>query len=658
MGIEPHLEAWRSRLLRLSDSAFLDLMRNYLGKVETPYNKHDLINRLARYLKGEEVQEAIIRAIDEEDARAITAVALLSRPTLADLSDLFPESVSFLRLHEQLRNLEDRLLLFRDLDTEVLYLNPILEPRLAEEVLDPTLLVEIRAASGAPPLPWVTDGIILALVAIAGASVGPAVVKRSLTKRELADITGAIPALAEAEAGDIAALIRGLITLSLLEEEDGTLVPNLPVLRRFGDLDYVERLALLVAALAGEPGEADEAVADAVVAVIDELSPDREYKESALRVIHHLRSRRRVSWESLSEHLVTLGLLTPSRGKPAEGWFRPSAGRAPEGGESPLTIQAGNEVTLAAGIRFGEGLPIALCAVLRRHDVVGTYEVTRESIAMADQRGFPIHELPGILAELATRELPQSLAFNLDSWLSERSKLSLTFAAVLTVDHDRRAFLDGNDAFNDYVLSAPAPGVYLLDPRREQEWRLLLADLGFPHLPRNRSGSNRYVRWAKPQPSAGSSRLRPLLESTEGTKRKKRDERGATGALMKELNARKLPPDVEKEMALRIEKKLILFSKQLSFDIGSRDRQEARGLDYVGKVRVIEQALREGDETLEVVVKRSSAEPVQMRLRPEELEKRGNRLLLKGMDFDGQEVSLPVEKISLVRRLRGFLISR
>lgn len=127
---------------------------------------------------------------------------------------------------------------------------------------------------------------------------------------------------------------------------------------------------------------------------------------------------------------------------------------------------------------------------------------------------------------------------------------------------------------------------------------------------------------------------------------------------MKELDNRNLSPEVAKEMALRIEKKLILFSTQLSFDIGNRDRQEARGLDYVGKVRVIEQALREGDETLEVVVRRSSGEPVQMRLRPRELEKRGTRLLLKAFDIHGEETSLPVEKISLVRRLRGFLISR
>jgi hypothetical protein len=658
MGNEPHLEAWRSRLLRLSDSAFLDLMRNYLGKVETPYNKHDLINRLTRYLKGEDVQEAILGAIDEEDARAITAVALLSRPTLADLSDLFPESVSFLSLHEQLRNLEDRLLLFRDLDTEVLYLNPILEPRLTAEILDPTLLIEVRKAPATPPpLPWVTDGLLLALVTVAGTSVGPAVAKRSLTKREHADVCGAVPALGKEEPETVASLLRALGSLGLMEEEDGVLVPNLPVLRRFGDLEYLERLALLVAALAGEPGEPDEAVADAVVAIMDELSPDQEYKESALRVVHHLRSRRRVSWESLVEHLVTVGLLTHSKAKAKEGWLRPAAG-IPGTTESPLTIQAGNEVTLAAGIRFAEGLPVAVCGVLRRHDLVGTYEITRESIAMADQRGFPIQELPGMLAELATRELPQSLAFNLDSWLSERARLSLTFAAVLTVDQNRRAFLDGNEAFNDYVLSTPAPGVYLLDPRREQEWRRLLADLGFPHLPRNRSAGNQYAQWAKPQSTGSSSRLRRLLATAGDTRRRDRGLKSNTKTLLKELDDRGLPPDVAKEMALRIEKKLILFSKQLTFDIGSRDRQEARGLDYVGKVRVIEQALREGDETLEVVVKRSSGEPVQMRLRPEELQKRGSRLLLKALNSEGEEVSLPVEKISLVRRLRGFLISR
>ncbi len=656
MGNEPHLEAWRSRLLRLSDSAFLDLMRNYLGRVETPYNKHDLINRLTRYLKGEDVQEAILEAIDEEDARTVTAVALLSRPTLADLSDLFPESVSFLSLHEQLRNLEDRLLLFRDLDTEVLYLNPILEPRLSEAVLDPTLLIEVRKApTTQPPRPWVTDSLLLALVSVAGTSVGPAVAKRSLTKRELTDVCQAIPVLAEEEPETVASLIRALGSLGLMEEEDGALVPSLPVLRRFGDLEYSERLALLVAALAGEPGEPDEAVADAVVAIMEELSPDREYKESALRVVHHLRSRRRVSWESLAEHLVTVGLLTRSKSK--GDWLRPSRG-TPETTESPLTIQAGNEVTLSAGIRFAEGLPVAVCGVLRRHDLVGTYEITRESVAMADQRGFPIQELPGMLAELATRELPQSLAFNLDSWLSERARLSLTFAAVLTVDQNRRAFLDGNQAFNDYVLSTPAPGVYLLDPRREQEWRRLLADLGFPHLPRNRTAGNEYARWAKPQPAGSSSRLQQLLSNAGEIRRRDRASKSKTKALLKELDDRGLPPEVAKEMALRIEKKLILFSKQLSFDIGSRDRQEARGLDYVGKVRVIEQALREGDETLEVVVKRSSGEPVQMRLRPEELQKRGTRLLLKAFSSEGEEVSLPVEKISLVRRLRGFLISR
>ena len=658
MGNEPHLEAWRSRLLRLSDGAFLDLMRNYLGKVETPYNKHDLINRLTRYLKGEEVQEAILGAIDEEDAKTVTAVALLPRPTLADLSDLFPESVSFLSLHEKLRNLEDRLLLFRDLDTEVLYLNPILEHRLQEDVLDPSLLIEVRRAPeslSAPP--WITDGLLLALTSVTGSSVSAAVAKRSLTKRELAELTEAMPALAERDPAEITSLIRALVALGVLEEEEGSFVANLPVLRRFGDLEYIERLALIVAALAGEPDDPDEAVADAVVALIEELSPEQEYRESALRVVHHLRSRRRVGWESLAEPLVLVGLLSLTRGSNDEEWYRP-AGPAPAAAGNPLTIQAGNEVNLEAGVRFAEGLAVAMCGTLKRHDLVGTYEITRESIAMADQRGFPIQELPGILAELTTRELPQSLSFNLDSWLSERAKLSLTFAAVLTVDEDRRAFLDGNHAFADYVLSAPAPGVYLLDPRRESEWRRLLTDLGFPHLPRNRSAGGRHADWAKPQPSGSSSRLRELLEESRPGKKRSRGGKKQTKSLLEELGKKDLPTEVAKEMALRIEKKLILFSKQLSYDIGNRDRQEARGLDYVGKVRVIEQALREGDETLEVVVKRNSGEPVQMRVRPEELQKQGTRLLLRALTPEGEEVSFPVEKISLVRRLRGFLISR
>ncbi len=672
MGNEPHIETWNSRLLRLSDGAFLDLMRNYLGKVETPYNKHDLIKRLNRYLRGEEVRDAIIAAIDEEDARTITAVSLLSRPTLADLSDLFPESVSFLTLHERLRNLEDRLLLFRDLDTEVLYVNPILEERLARSVLDPSLLIEVRPAPDEPPpRPWLSDGLCLALISAAADSIKGAAVGRALTRRELSELGERIPPVAEHDGNEISELIRAFASLGLLETQDGALEPNLSELHRFADLSYSERLALVVGALVGEAGHPDEATADAVVALVEELSPENEYRDSALRVIHHLRTRRRLPWESIANHLLRLGILTASD----DGWLRPSLlDDVPREGGA-LMVQAGNEITLGDTARFSEGLPVALCAFLRRHDIVGTYEVTRESIAMADQHGFPIQELPAILAELATRELPQSLAFNLQSWLSERSKLNLTYAAVLTVDEDRRAFLDGNDAFQDYVLSCPAPGVYLLDPRRESQWRRLLGDLGFPHLPRKQSRPTGVAVWAKPQAVGESSRLRGLLGSRvldEGSdrgsakrpqsgrrSRTRGNEKQTSESLLKTLEKKELPPEVAKELALRIEKKLILFPEQLAHDIGSRDRQEARGLDYVGKVRVIEQAIREGDETLELFVRRGSGEPVQMQLRPAELEKRGNRLILKGHRREDEEhVSVPVEKISLVRRLRGFLISR
>ena len=37
---------FKSTLLTLADDAFFELIRNYLGPIKTPFNKHDLIAQL------------------------------------------------------------------------------------------------------------------------------------------------------------------------------------------------------------------------------------------------------------------------------------------------------------------------------------------------------------------------------------------------------------------------------------------------------------------------------------------------------------------------------------------------------------------------------------------------------------------------------------
>ena len=59
---------WKSAFVTLPDSAFFDIVRNYLGDVSTPFNKHRLFDRLVSFLKKRETVRRIISLIDSDDA--------------------------------------------------------------------------------------------------------------------------------------------------------------------------------------------------------------------------------------------------------------------------------------------------------------------------------------------------------------------------------------------------------------------------------------------------------------------------------------------------------------------------------------------------------------------------------------------------------------
>ena len=54
---------FKSTLLTLGDDAFFELIRNYLGPIKTPFNKHDLIAQLMAFLRRDEIQDRIVSLI-------------------------------------------------------------------------------------------------------------------------------------------------------------------------------------------------------------------------------------------------------------------------------------------------------------------------------------------------------------------------------------------------------------------------------------------------------------------------------------------------------------------------------------------------------------------------------------------------------------------
>jgi hypothetical protein len=124
------------------------------------------------------------------------------------------------------------------------------------------------------------------------------------------------------------------------------------------------------------------------------------------------------------------------------------------------------------------------------------------------------------------------------------------------------------------------------------------------------------------------------------------------------LAKEKLKTEEREEIADRIKNKLVLFPRQMIAIGGSYEKREVRGIDYLGKIKIIEEAISNGRESLEVIERKTRGGPERMHLRPYSLDKSGSSLLLIGRLLrDNSEVKVNVEKISLIRRRQTGLFS-
>ena len=189
---------FRSALLTLADDAFFELVRNYLGPVKTPFNKHELIGRLEGFLRREDIQQRILALIDTEDAELLTAIWMLGEPDFDEIYLFFARQRSYLDLHQRLLNLEDRLLVYRA--GEQLRINPNLLQLLETDVLRIERLFasrERRDSDAEPGQPWISDTLLIGLHSYLCEGQEVFRADRSIRKRALNDLRERLPTIVE-----------------------------------------------------------------------------------------------------------------------------------------------------------------------------------------------------------------------------------------------------------------------------------------------------------------------------------------------------------------------------------------------------------------------------------------------------------------------------
>jgi hypothetical protein len=663
---------WRQAIQSLSSEVFLEIARTYLGPVKTPYRKHELLEELENFMRRPETAERVVALIDESDAVFVDAVFLMPGITREELA-LFlggEEAEAFLAV----ANLEERLILFEVQSDkrrgQSLYINPFWEASLRDYVFCPAALFAVDDASEFSREHW------REVSAFSVDPLGLAALIAFFSSREhlvkfMADgrchcpaktqkaFSEAFPAQWSAEDA-----LEFLLRSRLFYRDDEQISLNQSFLQRGRD---AEQTGLYLACLcAGLPGWEGRIEALLGILPTEGSFGFLAFRRFCLYVLFSAEDSSRSIEADLPARLMSALLQTGLLCSRDEGrhFFRAQAQTA---SGSVLRIGADGHLIVQPEVDFASFFPLAPCLDLVKLGSVAEFSVSRQSAVRAFRSSMSATDLIQRLEGLSGAALPQNLVYSFTAW--EREHRAVTIAQGLVIASDARLtqFMENVAALRSAIVERLAPGVYLTSYQSSAEAEAALRNSGYETPPRLLSAANMSPRGFGPETDSYLN-LFPLSPRTPGVAAIDFDkkalacrlsQREIQAALFDELASLDLPPETAEALEERIRLKLVISPTGLRPDSVRIERAEAGGLDYIGKVKLLEKARAEPGWLLDLLYRDGQGNPVRVLVRLSALKKTQSGLWLECFPHTPEDAAakaellrIPVERISHVKRIR------
>jgi len=632
MGAD-ELSRWRDALLVDKDDVLIGAARRWLGPVRTPFNKHELVERLEAFLRRPATLEAMIGLLDRADRRILAfciygdaggglPTRLLAR-LAADDAAFEPAAL------DRIRNLRERLVLYAlppHREGERVALAPPLRERLADEI-EPADALSTALPAAAPSAPDPFMGFCALMSACAQAK--PAYkTRRDLSKRASELLQATAPTLAT-DRERLATFAGGLRAAGAFgEAEDGR--PE-PYPRRFADFcreaGPSAPLALAAACvsrlLATERGAAQEDLAlltESLAASLAALPNGLAFSPRDLERIVALALLRkegatpgegaRASLDAVLARAQAIagalsrlgyvvlgddGLVRASASVPSAlaAWDAEGAARVPA---RQLVVEDSHELRLLPEAAASARAFVSSIARLEQTGLAWSAALDRAAAKAAFAHGFRAGELGRELERLSLEPLPQSLRFSLEAWEAEADSARIRAGVVVALDGHLAGALEHAPGAAELVAERLGEGVYLLAAKdvAEAERLLKAAGIEVDSRPRPRGGPAdpallaRLALTRRERKAGGPLAFGPPRVTLDG------GEPRLVSRLLAALGRLDLSP-VEREAAeQRVRARLVLEEGELAAP--PAPREEAGRLDYPGKLRLLERALKDGAE--------------------------------------------------------------
>ncbi|QTQ10864.1 hypothetical protein HRI96_00840 [Treponema parvum] len=331
-----------------------------------------------------------------------------------------------------------------------------------------------------------------------------------------------------------------------------------------------------------------------------------------------------------------------------------------------LLIGSDFSVTVMNGLTLARLLPLIKFLDIQKFDSVAVFSINRRSVLRALDNGLSANDIISEIKKNTAYDIPQNLRFSIEDWNAVFSSAVLYGGYVLKVNGDNKILNEKNPILKPHIKETLAPGVFLLDAKNADEAQALMDKCGVDFIGRIREAGQSSLTAVFPTFSAGVN-----IFEKEGEKDIKNEARFKCGTeeerasffikMRSELNALSLENEQREGLEERIRRKIILNPSQLRANSVRIEKKEARGMDFTGKIRIVERAMS-ARCMLEIGVNKENVQGIHDAVPPRILgiplllEKQSNDAFVRlKLEPDGNEAVFSVGQAEFIKLIRGSI---
>ena len=646
MNVYNNISKWQENISALSDEKLFEILRLYLGEIRTPYNKQRLIEQLAGFIRNETNLNTIISLLDEFDIKVLTAIYYIPNADRTLLVDFFSAEYPIGEIYSELSNLTLRLLIYTERDKysgrQYIRINPLIFDRLASFIRLSSILSEVSAMSySMEDVFCLSPSFLAAFISFLNMYGCSCKADGTIKKNDCVRIEKIFPGKLKC----IQLLVSAFVNLGLvIEDDDKKYVVDSKKLDFFVKLEEKQQYALLCAASCSRFGR--EALKKETQLLLDCISsiPSTGYtRKTLVRLafiigartagrgdsIQKSRFSRILESAKMEQNIIGNGqagtLIDQMMDSAIEFGLLQKLGLSEEGEEifvpgsmmqteysfddennkpKVLNIESTFAVTMMPGLSLKKLVPLADFLSIKSCAVVTEYEITRQSVSSAFDKGWNPQSIFEELSQYTNYELPQNLRMTIDDWYSTYSSAILYHGYVLKVAQNNITLVENNPRIKKYIKEKLAEGVYMLNVPVDSDIQGFITESGLEFMGRINNPVAPGERIDFPMLMNGRRlKIEEGLETEEYDKQKNTLEQkanfSAAGDILSNLKAElekmDLPKNQKETLKNKICQRVILTKEQLATASVKTEILEADGMDYLGKVHLFEAAIKAED---------------------------------------------------------------